>query len=44
LFRAISRDSNNYDSPEEFIPERFLDMETTKILDPRTYAFGFGRR
>lgn len=40
--RAITRDSNTYHHAEEFIPERF--EEKLDLLDPRAYAFGFGRR
>ncbi|KAF5350156.1 hypothetical protein D9756_009108 [Leucocoprinus leucothites] len=29
--------------PQEFIPERFLD-KTHNVIDPLTYAFGFGKR
>lgn len=43
LSRAISRDEKNYESPEDFIPERFMGTDG-QILDPYLYAFGFGRR
>ncbi|KAF8525399.1 cytochrome P450 [Gautieria morchelliformis] len=43
---AISRDETIYESPEEFIPERFLkeDEGGNSPLDPHSYTFGFGRR
>lgn len=40
---ALSREPNSKYSPEEFVPERFLDP-TQNILDPFTWIFGFGRR
>lgn len=40
--RAISRDETMYPSPEEFLPERFESK--SDILDPRQFAFGYGRR
>jgi len=39
---AMSRDDEVYPYPEEFLPERFLGEE--RQLDPREFAFGFGRR
>ncbi|KAI0767229.1 CyP450 monooxygenase [Fomes fomentarius] len=44
---SISRDPSHYPDPDSFMPERFLDLQgrlNTKILHPRKYAFGFGRR
>ncbi|KAH9911659.1 cytochrome P450 [Fomitopsis serialis] len=52
---AISRDPERYPDPQVFRPERFLplfeDSDAEKsgearqdILDPRSYAFGYGRR
>ena len=40
--RAIARDETIYPDPNSFKPERFL--EPKKILDPRNYVFGAGRR
>ena len=50
--RAITRDPERYPDPHTFRPERFLPLfdpaaspaEKEGILDPRTYAFGYGRR
>lgn len=50
--RAITRDPERYPDPYTFRPERFLPLfdattspaEKEGILDPRTYAFGYGRR
>ncbi|KAI0727629.1 cytochrome P450 [Fomitopsis betulina] len=49
---AITRDPERYLDPHTFRPERFLTLfdsnaspaEKECILDPRTYAFGYGRR
>ncbi|KAI0720646.1 cytochrome P450 [Fomitopsis betulina] len=43
---AMSRDERMYDNPDEFRPERFLDLkpEVMERLDPRKYVFGHGRR
>ncbi|KAI0720648.1 cytochrome P450 [Fomitopsis betulina] len=43
---AMSRDERMYDDPNEFKPERFLDLkpEVMERLDPRKYVFGHGRR
>jgi len=43
LYRAIAFSPNEKYDPQEFIPERFLDL-TQSITDPSLYAFGFGRR
>jgi len=41
-YRAVTRNPEVYKNPEEFRPERFLGPNPE--LDPRAYAFGFGRR
>jgi cytochrome P450 len=49
--RAMLHDPEVYSDPDEFKPERFLktnadgayELDPT-VLDPRTIAFGFGRR
>ncbi|KAH6919329.1 cytochrome P450 [Coprinopsis sp. MPI-PUGE-AT-0042] len=43
---AISRDPIIYPNPYEFRPERFLKdgKIDPDVLDPNSYAFGFGRR
>lgn len=39
------RDEDTYHEPHNFKPERFLGFDgQTLELDPRTIAFGFGRR
>jgi len=38
----MSRDEEVYPLPEEFLPERFLGED--RQLDPKEFAFGFGRR
>ncbi|KXN84793.1 O-methylsterigmatocystin oxidoreductase [Leucoagaricus sp. SymC.cos] len=38
---GILRDPTNYAEPEKLLPERFL---TSNFIDPRTFAFGYGRR
>lgn len=40
---AISRLPHSKYSPEDFVPERFLDLDE-HVIDPSTYVFGFGRR
>lgn len=41
----MSHDPENYHDPFTFKPERFLEENGRKPeLDPRTIAFGFGRR
>lgn len=49
---TIHRDATEYDQPDSFVPERFLDNEfgsrrgQDKVNDRRraTYSFGAGRR
>ncbi|KAH6897904.1 cytochrome P450 98A3 [Coprinopsis sp. MPI-PUGE-AT-0042] len=44
---AILNDPNIFTNPRHFNPDRYLDPEgnlNTKILDPETVAFGYGRR
>lgn len=41
--RGIAHDEKEYPRPDEFDPSRWLD-ESHKPLDPRTFAFGYGRR
>ncbi|EMD36022.1 hypothetical protein CERSUDRAFT_96245 [Gelatoporia subvermispora B] len=40
---AIAYAPNAKYDPDEFIPDRFLDLDQSAI-DPRSWAFGFGRR
>ena len=40
--RAMSMDNRVYDSPEEFLPERWLQKNTPTLSSE--FAFGFGRR
>ncbi|KAI0800113.1 CyP450 monooxygenase [Fomes fomentarius] len=43
----LSRDQSHYPDPERFAPERFLNEEgqiNPDVLDPRKFAFGYGRR
>ena len=47
LLRAMMRNPEDYSNPNEFRPERFLHEDGTlnpAVRDPRTIAFGFGRR
>ncbi|KAJ7613147.1 cytochrome P450 [Roridomyces roridus] len=41
---AIEHDQNNYENPDEFHPERFLDDKGQLKGGYETSAFGFGRR
>ncbi|KAJ7133367.1 cytochrome P450 [Mycena epipterygia] len=42
---AVSRTPDPEFSPDEFIPERFLQRQPgIEVPDPATYVFGFGRR
>lgn len=44
VFRAMSQDETMYSDPEHFSPERFEGDAGKKLVDPHSYAFGFGRR
>jgi cytochrome P450 len=51
LNRGLLHDPSTYPEPDVFSPERYLTRLTdgswklrTDVIDPRTYAFGFGRR
>ncbi|KAI0027606.1 cytochrome P450 monooxygenase [Vararia minispora EC-137] len=43
---AMSRDEEMYENPEEFRPERFLNLSTDdlNVRNPKNFVFGFGRR
>uniref|UniRef100_P9WEI5 Cytochrome P450 monooxygenase claT n=1 Tax=Ampulloclitocybe clavipes TaxID=56467 RepID=CLAT_AMPCV len=44
---AMLHDERIYPEPHRFYPERYegkMDAEQTRLLDPSTYIFGFGRR
>ncbi|RDB28846.1 O-methylsterigmatocystin oxidoreductase [Hypsizygus marmoreus] len=40
---GIFKNPDIYASPDDFIPERFLD-KVANVPDPRSFAFGYGRR
>lgn len=42
----MCQDERNYPQPDQFIPERFLNLKGGKdeLLDPCNLIFGFGRR
>ena len=42
----MARDESIYEDPDEFKPERFLNLDpiASERLDPRKYIFGHGRR
>ncbi len=45
--RAFAHDPRKYPEPEKFMPERYLTREgklNPDVRDPRTFAFGYGRR
>ncbi|KAH9937821.1 CyP450 monooxygenase [Epithele typhae] len=44
---AFSRDPKHYPDPERFSPERYFSADgkpNKNVMDPRTFAFGYGRR
>jgi len=41
---AMSRNEAYYPEPDKFLPERFKDKSNEDLMDPKHYAFGFGRR
>ena len=45
-YRSMLRDESIYPDASTFKPERFMeaDPEMKKLMDPRNYIFGFGRR
>jgi hypothetical protein len=46
IFRSMLRDESLYPEASTFKPERFMavDPDKIKLMDPRNYVFGFGRR
>lgn len=44
IHRAMCRDETIYEDAETFNPERFEGERGSKVLDPRSFVFGFGRR
>ena len=42
----MSQDPHAFPSPEQFRPERWLEMDahTAEAVNPRKFVFGFGRR
>ena len=46
IYRSMLRDESIYPDASTFKPERFMeaDPEKKKLMDPRSYIFGFGRR
>ena len=44
-FRAVLHDPALYPSPDDVIPERYLNNSSETLNpDPRDFAFGYGRR
>lgn len=46
-FRAMLHNPDDYPDPTTFKPERFIGTDgkiDSSVRDPRTIAFGFGRR
>ncbi|KAF8576043.1 cytochrome P450 [Ramaria rubella] len=41
---AISHEETIHESPDDFIPERFLQESGSRPLDPKVYTYGYGRR
>ncbi|KAH6893666.1 cytochrome P450 [Coprinopsis sp. MPI-PUGE-AT-0042] len=44
---AVMHDPQNFDSPMEFMPERYLNTDGTlnnSVMEPEDAAFGYGRR
>ncbi|KAF5377278.1 hypothetical protein D9615_006445 [Tricholomella constricta] len=41
---GIFKDPDLYPSPDEFKPERYLSSDSGAVPDPRSFAFGYGRR
>jgi cytochrome P450 len=46
IYRSMLRDESIYPDASTFRPERFMeaDPDKKKLMDPRNYVFGFGRR
>jgi cytochrome P450 len=45
ILRNISQNPKEYPDPTAFNPDRFVPKEGVRMpLDPRKYAFGYGRR
>ena len=46
--RGMTRDTDYYEDPEEFRPERHLNLDGDTLVDdkqlPSSFVFGFGRR
>jgi cytochrome P450 len=45
-YRSMLRDESLYPDASAFKPERFMEADPDKrrMMDPRNYIFGFGRR
>ena len=44
VHRAVMHDPELYPDPCTFSPDRFTASDTSRQLDPRQFAFGFGKR